>query len=150
MRERKRWEGLTTERSATISTGDDNGGCGEGGASAIEMGVERGLTTTWVGCRSGRGKRVVVWGGEGQTVGPAIRRWCRLCVRGACEGELGARHRLPDRATRARMVGWATRPRWAERRKGGWALFLFSPYFSYFFLNLFYLGFTHERKLKTR
>jgi hypothetical protein len=59
-RERKRWEGLTMERPATISISDDDGDCGEGGASVIEMGVERGLRTTWVGCRRGRQKWAAV------------------------------------------------------------------------------------------
>jgi hypothetical protein len=35
---RERWEGLTTERLVTMSTGDSDGDCGEGGASVMERG----------------------------------------------------------------------------------------------------------------
>jgi hypothetical protein len=40
-----------------MSTGDSDGGCGEGGASVMERGVGHDLRATCAGCHSGRGKQ---------------------------------------------------------------------------------------------
>lgn len=62
-------------------------------------------------------------GGRGCQARPAVRQW-RLRERSAREGA-GAWCGPPDWVARARMVESATRPRWAERRKG-------AGHFSYF------------------
>lgn len=100
---------------------------GEAGREWEKMERESGGSSIFLATGGADRGATVVGGGRGCQARPAVRQW-RLRERSAREGAR-AWCGPPDWIARAHMVECATRPRWAERRKGGWALFLFPPSF---------------------